>query len=124
MTGNRKVVLVVDDVSMDVDLIANILRTRYQVKAATSGERALAIARKTPPDLITLDLIMPDMSGREIALRLRGDPATADIPIIFVSAMADDTRLDEDLEQMAFAAISKPIDPDELLETVARALVG
>jgi CheY-like chemotaxis protein len=124
MAGNRKVVLVVDDVSSDVDLIAHILRTHYQVKVATSGERALAIAHKQPPDLVTLDLIMPDMTGREVAMRLRGDPVTADIPIVFISAMADDHSLDEDLEQLAFAALNKPIDPDELLATVARALIG
>jgi len=122
MTENRKVILVVDDVSDDIDLIGHILRTRYQVKAATSGERALAIARAQPPDLITLDLIMPDMTGREVAMRLRGDPATAEIPIVFISAIGHDVEADENLGQFAFAVIEKPIDPDRLLETVARAI--
>jgi diguanylate cyclase (GGDEF)-like protein len=102
-------ILVVDDTPANLSLMSKLLRDTYRVKVANSGERALEIAQSgAPPDLILLDIAMPGMDGYEVCRRLKGESATQDIPIIFLTAMADVEN-----ESMGFALgavdyISKP----------------
>jgi putative two-component system response regulator len=105
-------VLVVDDTPDNLSLMSNLLRTDYKVKLATSGERALQIvAGESKPDLILLDIMMPEMDGYEVLRRLQFNPKTEDIPVIFLTAMsaADDESVG--LELGAVDYITKPINP-------------
>ncbi|KQW24479.1 MULTISPECIES: two-component system response regulator [unclassified Acidovorax] len=105
-------VLVVDDTPDNLSLMSDLLRTDYKVKLAPSGERALQIvAGDSKPDLILLDIMMPDMDGYEVLRRLQFNPDTEDIPVIFLTAMsaADDESIG--LELGAVDYITKPINP-------------
>ncbi len=80
-------ILVVDDTPANLSLMTGLLRDDYKVKAAIDGEKALRIAQASPPpDLILLDIMMPGMDGYEVCRRLKADPATRDIPVIFLTA--------------------------------------
>jgi len=116
-------ILVVDDTADNLDLMAGLLQDRYRVKVAINGEKALQIARSgSPPDLILLDIMMPGLSGYQVCEQLKQDPATRDIPIIFLTAMAateDETR---GLELGAVDFITKPVNPPIVLARVASQL--
>ena len=109
---SRPTVLVVDDTPENIDVLNGILQDDYGVKVATSGDRALAIARQQPPpDVILLDVMMPSIDGYEVCRRLKADPLTQRIPVIFVTAMneiEDETR---GFELGAVDYISKPVSP-------------
>ena len=112
MTTDRPTILVVDDTPENLDVLGGILRKEYKVKAALNGEKALRIAKSNPrPDMILLDIMMPGMDGYEVCRRLKAEPATAKIPVIFVTAKAevDDER--RGLELGAVDYIAKPISP-------------
>lgn len=105
-------ILIVDDAPENLALLSDLLLPLHSVRAAASGERALRAAHGTPrPDLILLDVMMPGMDGYEVLARLRADPATADIPVVFVTAM--DAAEDEErgLALGAVDYITKPIKP-------------
>ena len=116
----KATVLVVDDVPNDLSMIARLLKTDYRVLVAMGGEAGLAVARSAPPpDLILLDIMMADIDGYEVCRRLREDPSTRSIPVIFLTAknsVAD--------EQKGFALgavdyVTKPVSPPILLARVA-----
>jgi putative two-component system response regulator len=105
-------ILVVDDSAENLALLSDLLLPLYEVRAVNSGERALRAAASQPrPDLILLDVMMPEMDGYEVLWRLRDNPETANIPVIFVTAL--DTSVDEahGLELGAVDYITKPIKP-------------
>lgn len=102
--------LVVDDTPDNLMLMTDLLKDRYRVKAANSGEKALRILQGDAlPDLILLDVMMPGLSGHEVARQLKRDPRTRDIPIIFLTAMADTEDEIHGLELGAVDYITKPI---------------
>ncbi len=112
MDDNRPTILVVDDTAENIALLVEILRADYQVKAARNGEQALKIAAQQPaPELILLDIMMPGIDGFEVCRRLKADPVTAHIPVIFVTARI--TTEDEILgfELGAVDYITKPVSP-------------
>ncbi|MBP8120167.1 MAG: two-component system response regulator [Burkholderiales bacterium] len=105
-------ILIVDDAPENLAVLGEVLAPAFKVRAANSGARALQIAGTKPrPDLILLDIMMPDMDGFEVLARLREDGATRDIPVIFVTAM--DAVADEErgLALGAVDYIAKPIQP-------------
>ena len=103
-------VLVVDDTPDNLSLMSDLLRTDYKVKLAPSGERALQIvAGDSKPDLILLDIMMPDMDGYEVLRRLQFNPDTEDIPVIFLTAMSAAEDESIGLELGAVDYITKPI---------------
>ena len=107
----KPVVLAVDDTPENLDVVKGILVPAYKVKAVTSGEMALKLAARQPPDIILLDIMMPEMDGYEVCRRLKADPATAGIPVIFLTAK--DQTADE-AEGFALGAadyIHKPVNP-------------
>ncbi len=115
----RPVILVVDDTPDNLALMAELLQDRYAVKVANNGERALRVAAGTPPpDLILLDIMMPDMDGLEVARRLRADPATRDIPFIFLTARSQIEDERQGFELGAVDYITKPVSPPILLARV------
>ena len=86
----RATVLVVDDTPDNLSLMAELLKTSYRIKLANDGEKALRVAHgDEPPDLILLDIMMPGMNGHEVLRRLKADPRSADIPVIFLTAVTD-----------------------------------
>lgn len=106
------VVLIVDDAPQNLQLLGAVLRGRARVLAARSGPEALRIARGSlQPDLILLDIMMPEMDGHEVLRRLRADPATSGIPVIFITAMAAEEDEERGLELGAVDYISKPFVP-------------
>jgi len=108
----KKVVLVVDDAPANIQVLSAILKEKYKVKAATSGEKALKIASSdNPPDIILLDIIMPEMDGFEVCRQLKASDVTSAIPVVFVSGA--DTREDREkgLALGAVEFLTKPVDP-------------
>ncbi|MFD1382704.1 two-component system response regulator [Rhodanobacter aciditrophus] len=108
----KPIVLLVDDTPDNIDVLAASLDNEYTLKVAVRGERALIVARSTPkPDLILLDVMMPDMDGYEVCRRLKADPTTANIPVIFVTAKHDIRDEEKGFELGAVDYIIKPISP-------------
>ncbi len=121
--GGRATILLVDDTPDNLTLLSGLLRESYRIKVANSGARALQIVQAgTPPDLILLDVMMPDMDGYEVCRRLKADPATRDVPVIFITARS--LPVDEERGFAAGAAdyIAKPISPPILMARVANHL--
>lgn len=116
-------ILAVDDEPTIVRLVEVALSNQgYKVSTASSGAEALEKAKAELPDLVLLDIMMPGMDGHEVQRRLREDPATADIPVVFLTAVGDvDVQL-EGLEQGAIDFITKPFDPLDLRARVRELL--
>jgi putative two-component system response regulator len=109
--GTRQSILVVDDTPENLALISELLRGDYKVRIAPGGARALQLVAASPPDLILLDIMMPDLDGYEVMRRLQADPATRDVPVIFLTAVTgvDEERVGLDLGAVDY--ITKPISP-------------
>jgi len=108
--ATRHTILVVDDTPENIDILANVLGGQHTVKAATNGRKALAIAQsENPPDLILLDIMMPDMNGYQVCQQLKSDKKTKNIPVIFVSALGETGDQQHGLELGAVDYIIKPI---------------
>ena len=107
--SNNKLVLIVDDTPTNVGVISGVLKGAYRTKVATNGEKALAIATAAEkPDLILLDVMMPGMDGYEVCRRLKANPVTRDIPMIFLTAKTDATDEENGFEVGAVDYIHKP----------------
>lgn len=115
----RQTILIVDDTPANISLLSALLKDRYRTKIATNGERALKIAATDPqPDLILLDIMMPGMDGYEVCQRLKEDPQTAEIPVIFLMAKIDVEDEEKGLKLGAVDYITKPISPSIMLVRV------
>ncbi len=117
-----KRVLVVDDDRVIQQLLeVNLELEGYEVVAtAADGKEALEKIAELKPDLVILDIMMPKMDGLEVCRRLRADPDLSEIPVILLSARAQDMDIREGLEIGASAYLTKPFDPVELLDVVGR----
>ena len=118
-TDQRPTILVVDDMPENLGILFELLRPTYRVRGAISGAEALRVAAdEQQPDLILLDVVMPGMGGHEVFRLLRANPATRDIPVIFVTAM--DHMEDEmrGLELGAVDYITKPLRPPLVLARI------
>jgi putative two-component system response regulator len=116
----RSTLVVVDDSPDNLSLLTALLRPHYNVLAATTGESALRVAGTLPtPDLILLDVMMPEMDGYEVLRRLRANPATQHIPVIFLTALADATDMEYGLKLGAADYITKPFQPAVLMARVS-----
>lgn len=120
---HRGNILLVDDTPNNLRLLSAMLTEQgYEVRRVVNGQMALKTAQANPPDLMLLDIKMPDMNGYEVCQRLKADPETRDIPVIFISA------LDEVLDKMkAFAVggvdyITKPFSEEEVFARVENIL--
>ena len=112
-------VLVVDDTPANLNVASRILREQYRALVALDGPRALEIARGQPaPDLILLDVMMPGMNGYEVCRQLKADPATRDIPVIFLTALDEINSEAAGFEAGAVDYITKPISPPTMLARV------
>ena len=113
------VILIVDDAAENLLVLSDLLRPQYKVLAATNGEGCLRVAHgPLRPELILLDVMMPGMDGYEVLTRLRDDPLTADIPVIFLTALATIGDEERGLRLGAADYITKPISPAIVLARV------
>lgn len=120
VAGNRFVILVVDDTPENIDVATALLASKYTVKAAVNGPMALKIAEKQRPDLILLDIQMPGMDGYEVCRRLKANPATSAIPVIFLTGESGVGS--EVAEAGGSDYVTKPVDSGVLLSTVEKHL--
>lgn len=108
----QKLILIVDDTPTNIGVISGALKDSYKTKIATNGQKALALASaEEKPDLILLDVMMPEMDGYEVCTRLKADPATREIPVIFLTAQ---TSADDETRGFAVGAVDyvhKPFSP-------------
>lgn len=118
----RAKILVVDDAELNIDILVEFLGGEYDVVTAASGQRALEIAAFAPPDIILLDVVMPGMDGFEVCRRLKSDERTADIPIIFITALDDVAAETTGLALGAIDFITKPFNPGVVRARVANHL--
>ena len=117
--SGKRTVLVVDDTPDNLFLMKSLLQSLYKVKVANSGEQALDIAASgTPPDLILLDVMMPEMDGYEVCRRLKSNSLTLHIPVIFLTAKSAVEDEEQGLELGAVDYITKPISPPIVLARV------
>ena len=108
----RATILAVDDVPDNLTILMDMLGQDYQMKVANSGARALKIMESGKmPDLILLDVMMPEMDGFEVCRRIKSNPATAEIPIIFLTTMGQSTDVTKGFSLGAADYVSKPADP-------------
>ena len=109
---SKRTILIVDDNLENIDVLAGILRKDYRLKTATSGEKALRIvADGDAPDLILLDIQMPGIDGYEVCLQLKKDPATRQIPVIFVTALSSVKEEEKGFAIGCVDYIIKPVSP-------------
>ncbi|OQY43772.1 MAG: hypothetical protein B6240_11735 [Desulfobacteraceae bacterium 4572_87] len=115
----REEILIVDDIQANIRILGQLLRERYHIRIATSGEKALAIAAsENPPDLVLLDIMMPGMDGYEVCRRLKKDERLSHIPVIFITAKGEVEEETKGLEIGAVDYIVKPFSPSIVMERV------
>jgi len=115
----KKTILVVDDTPDNLSLMSGLLKDDYKVKVANNGEKALKIAAADPqPDLILLDIMMPGMDGYEVCQHLKGNPATMNIPVIFLTAKVEVEDEKKGLELGAVDYLTKPVSPPIVMARV------
>ncbi len=116
---NQNKILVVDDTSASLRLLTDLLTAEgYQVRSAISGELALISASKNPPELVLLDIRMPQMDGYEVCRRLKANPLTSDVPVIFLSAASEIKDKVQGFQLGAVDYVTKPYQREELLARV------
>jgi signal transduction histidine kinase len=117
--STQKLVLVVDDTPTNIAVISGVLKDSFRIKVATNGKKALAIARASDkPDLILLDIVMPGLDGYEVCHRLKSNPATRDIPVIFLTGVTDAEHEEKGFEVGAVDYIHKPFSSPIILARV------
>ncbi len=107
----RSTILVVDDLPVNIEVLVENLAGDYDVIFATNGHEALELAQSQRPDLILLDVLMPGMDGYAVCARLKSDPATSAIPVIFITAMSQEGDERTGLDTGAIDYIAKPFKP-------------
>ncbi len=117
----QKTVLIVDDTPENLAVLDGILSTHYRVKAAPNGRIALKIASQTPPpDIILLDIMMPEMDGYAVLEALKKEDTTKAIPVVFVSAKGESSEKEKGLQAGAVEFLAKPVDPEKVEATIKR----
>jgi CheY-like chemotaxis protein/DNA-binding CsgD family transcriptional regulator len=123
--ANSDVVLIVDDVPDNLSVLHDALdESGYTVLVATSGEAALQRAKQALPDIVLLDAMMPGMDGFEVAKRLKANPETAHIPIVFMTGLTETEYLVAALEAGGVDYVTKPIKPKEVMARMSVHLQG
>jgi len=118
-TAKKSLILMVDDNPDNLQALGNLLEKHYKTAVALDGFETLAFVEQKIPDLILLDIMMPGMTGYEVCERLKGDPKTSDIPILFISAMAEIEDKVEAFSRGGVDYITKPFQSKEVLARVA-----
>lgn len=114
MKPSQPLVLIVEDNPTNIDLLVSTLNTGYRLGIAKNGPKALDYAAKQRPDIVLLDIMMPEMNGYEVCSRLKANPDTASIPIIFITAMSETVNKTRGFELGAVDYITKPFHAAEV----------
>ncbi len=123
ITPSEYKILIVDDIQSNIILLQAILRhNNFQIITAMSGYEGLSKITNEAPDLVLLDVMMPDINGYEVASRVKSDPATKDIPIIFVTALSDPSNIVEGFEHGCNDYITKPFNSAEIMTRIKHQL--
>ncbi|MCA1703398.1 MAG: response regulator [Actinobacteria bacterium] len=123
MTAEEKRILIADDDPVILRLIqVNLELEGYEVMTASNGHEAVAVATAELPDLVILDIMMPRLDGYQACEQLKGQDSTKHIPVIFLSAKAQQGDIDKGQTFGVAAYLTKPFDPTELLEVVEQQL--
>lgn len=124
LESGRRRVLIVDDDQAVVDLISEVLAgdARFETRVVNNGFGAGMLAKEYHPDLIILDVMLPDINGQAVCELIRKDPTMADIKIICISGMVEEERISELRAAGADDFLHKPLDIDELIRRVSRLL--
>ena len=116
----KKTILIVDDKPENISVLAAILKETYRIKIAANGKRALELAASdSKPDLILLDIVMPEMDGYEVCKHLKENPDAANIPVIFTTALEGHKDEEKGLQLGAEDFINKPYSPAIIKKRVA-----
>jgi adenylate cyclase len=119
LSDDKRLILLVDDAPANIQVAREILKDTYKTRVATSGAKALELAKTAPlPDLILLDVMMPEMDGYEVCTRLKQDPETRDIPVIFLTAKTEAEDETKGFETGAVDYIHKPFSPPVVMARV------
>lgn len=119
MNRERPVLLIVDDTITNIELAEEILGSSYELLVAMDGLQALELARDESPDLILMDVMMPVMDGLEACRGMKEDPDTREIPVVFLTALADTEALIRGFQAGGVDYVGKPFHPEELQVRVA-----
>ncbi|MDI6606169.1 MAG: response regulator [Candidatus Omnitrophota bacterium] len=123
MAEPRKKILIVDDEAEALEHLANILqRAEFEVISTASGVEALELAKKEIPDLIILDILLPDKPGDDIASELLEDPSTANIPVIFLTGVVTKEEIATSEKCGRQYVLAKPVTKEIILETINKVL--
>jgi CheY-like chemotaxis protein len=125
LSGKRKILYVEDNLS-NLTLVEEILSEEPGVEllSAVDGQLGLDLARTLSPDLILLDLHLPDLPGRQVLFQLRADKRTRDIPVVVISADATQSQIERLMDDGAYAYLTKPLDLTEFFRVVGEATSG
>lgn len=105
----KKKILIIDDAPENIDFLVGILKETYKLVAARTGEKALQLAQsENVPDLILLDIMLPEMDGIEVCRRLKSDTATKNIPVLFITGKTDDEAIQQGFAVGGADFIAKP----------------
>lgn len=118
----RKKILVTDDEENIRLLVSNMLGKDYDVLGASNGREAVSIARQQKPALILMDILMPKMDGYTACHKIKQDPLTRDIPVVMLSAIGHELNVELARQMGASDYITKPFQPGDLRDTIARFL--
>ena len=119
MERKKQRILIVDDIAQNITVLYTILRSEYSIVVAKNGLKALEIARTdNPPDLILLDIMMPEMDGYQVLQELKADERTRLIPVVFVSAKDDSTDKATGYKLGVSDYLTKPVDPSQVMRVV------
>ena len=115
-------ILIVDDTETNIDILLDTLGEEYEIAVAMDGESALEAVGEEPPDLILLDIMMPGINGFEVCKQLKGNPETANIPVVLLSALTEAEEKRKGLDLGAVDFITKPFDSSEIQTKVKQHL--
>ncbi len=117
--SEKKKILIIDDTVETIKVLMNILNTEYTTYFAVNGPKGLEIARDVKPDIVLLDIMMPEMNGYEVCSRLKEDPETENIPVIFVTAVSEAMDMAKGFKTGGVDYVTKPYLPEVVLARVA-----
>ncbi|QEP44834.1 response regulator [Ectothiorhodospiraceae bacterium BW-2] len=119
---SKTTVLAVDDEPLNLEILAEMLGEEYRIITVESGEACLQQLAHSPPDIILLDINMPGLNGMEVCARIKADPNTRHIPVLYISALSRPEEIEQGLRSGAEGYITKPFYEDELIDKLETAL--